>query len=90
LTYLGTGCIYEYDGDHPMGDSKKGFSEEDSPNFFGSQYSTVKGVTDQMIRHYRTTLNARIRMPITSQKNNRNFITKIASYKKKFILPLIL
>jgi len=36
LTYLGTGCIYEYDENHPMGDSNKGFSEDDAPNFFGS------------------------------------------------------
>ena len=27
-------------------------------------------------------LNLRIRMPITGEKNSRNFITKITSYKK--------
>lgn len=36
LTYLGTGCIFKYDGD-------KLFTEEDGPNFFGSSYSVVKG-----------------------------------------------
>ena len=47
--YIGTGCIYEYaspnDLSHP-------FTEEDSPNFFGSSYSTVKGATDLLIDAY--------------------------------------
>ena len=41
FTYLGTGCIFDYDDEH-----LDGFKEEDSPNFFGSSYSIVKGFTD--------------------------------------------
>ena len=74
LTYLGTGCIFTYD-------TKKIFSERDSPNFFGSAYSIVKGYTDSLMKLL-PVCNARIRMPITSEPNSRNFITKITQYEK--------
>lgn len=87
-TYLGTGCIFTYDEEHPEGDEKKGFSESSSPNFFASGYSTIKGFTDKMMGLFEdTTLNLRIRMPITSSKNPRNFITKITNYAKICSLP---
>lgn len=40
MTYYGTGCIFHYDDEHPIGG--KGFSEEDKPNFTGSYYSHTK------------------------------------------------
>jgi 3,5-epimerase/4-reductase len=83
FTYLGTGCIFEYDEDHPFGEAINGFSETSKPNFFGSSYSIVKGFTDQLMQFMSdTTLNVRIRMPITDEFNERNFITKITTYKK--------
>jgi len=86
-TYMGTGCIFQYDEKHPM-DSSVGFTEEDKPNFFGSGYSTVKGQTDLIMRSYSdTVLNCRIRMPITEYNNPRNFITKITSYDKICSIP---
>jgi len=81
-TYLGTGCIFKYDNNHPYEEEINGFNEEDSPNFFGSSYSVVKGFTDMMMHMYPNVLNLRIRMPITGSKNSRNFITKITNYKK--------
>lgn len=81
LTYLGTGCIFTYDEKHNQLDGY-GFTEHDKPNFFGSSYSIVKGFTDQMMKLLPNTLNVRIRMPITNEKNPRNFITKIVSYDK--------
>lgn len=78
FTYIGTGCIFEYDENHTQ---KIGFTEEETPNFFGSNYSIVKGFTD-MLMHQTNALNLRIRMPITSTNNSRNFITKILNYKK--------
>ena len=78
LTYLGTGCIFKYDDDHP-----DGFTEESLPNFFGSSYSIVKGFTDKLMHMYDdSVLNLRIRMPITGSENSRNFITKITNYAK--------
>jgi len=88
LTYLGTGCIFEYDSEHPFGLEENGFTEKDKPNFFGSSYSVVKGFTDRLM-HYleENVLNLRIRMPITSKTNSRNFITKITNYKKICNVP---
>uniref|UniRef100_A0A6C0KI61 NAD-dependent epimerase/dehydratase domain-containing protein n=1 Tax=viral metagenome TaxID=1070528 RepID=A0A6C0KI61_9ZZZZ len=77
-TYLGTGCIFEYDAEH----QDSGFKETDEPNFFGSSYSIVKGFTDQLMSLYQNTLNVRIRMPITAAVNDRDFITKIVRYEK--------
>lgn len=82
LTYLGTGCIFTYD------DGKKLFYEDDEPNFFGSSYSTVKGFTDRLMHElYPHVLNVRIRMPIHSVPNGRNFIDKLVSYKKICSIP---
>ena len=81
MTYMGTGCIFEYDGDHPQdseGARGNGFKEEDLPNFFGSSYSVVKGFTDRLMHLLEASvLNVRIRMPIVGEVHSRNFITKI-------------
>jgi len=80
-TYLGTGCIFKYDGPN-------GFDEEALPNFFGSSYSVVKGYTDQLMHLYEdSVLNLRIRMPITGNSHPRNFITKILNYDKVCSVP---
>lgn len=83
FTYLGTGCIFEYDSIHPFEQEINGFDEDALPNFFGSSYSIVKGFTDQLMHLVDdNVLNVRIRMPITDEFNNRNFITKITNYAK--------
>jgi dTDP-4-dehydrorhamnose reductase len=88
-TYLGTGCIFEYDKEHIkcqenlQEDNVKGFHENDQANFFGSSYSIVKGFTDKWMNINKDyVLNLRIRMPITDTYNKRNFITKITTYEK--------
>ena len=90
FTYLGTGCIFEYDEEHPFGQEVNGFTEQSRPNFFGSGYSIVKGFTDQLMNNQifeDTVLNLRIRMPITDEVNERNFITKITTYQKVCSIP---
>jgi nucleoside-diphosphate-sugar epimerase len=89
FTYLGTGCIFDYDDKHLFADDTKGFKEEDLPNFFGSSYSIVKGYTDRLMQllYNDSALNLRIRMPITDEINERNFITKITNYKKVCSIP---
>lgn len=77
MTYLGTGCIFNDDHQHP-----KGFYEYNRPNFFGSSYSIVKGFTDNLVKMYDHILNVRIRMPITAEPNDRDFITKLTKYSK--------
>jgi 3,5-epimerase/4-reductase len=89
LTYLGTGCIFEYENLESILSGEKEyykFNENDKPNFIGSSYSIVKGFTDQLM-HLTNVLNVRIRMPITSKANQRNFITKITSYDKICSIP---
>jgi len=89
-TYLGTGCIFQFDDSHPFGKEEKGFTEASLPNFFGSSYSVVKGFTDRMMHmdtYKNNVLNLRIRMPITGERNARNFITKIVNYEKVCSVP---
>ena len=87
-TYLGTGCIFKFDEEHPFGKEQNGFCEDSQPNFFGSSYSIVKGFTDKLMHLFEpNVLNLRIRMPITGEKNGRNFITKIATYPKVCSVP---
>jgi len=87
-TYLGTGCIFAYDESHAFGKAENGFNEDSLPNFFGSSYSVVKGYTDRLLHFFDdSVLNLRIRMPITGEKNPRNFITKIATYPKVCSVP---
>ena len=88
LTYLGTGCIFKFDKTHPFGKEVNGFNESSNPNFFGSSYSIVKGFTDRIMHLFNdSVLNLRIRMPITGEKNPRNFITKITTYEKICSVP---
>lgn len=87
LTYLGTGCLFHYDEEHKVGGEP--FHEDSPPNFFGSSYSTVKGFTDRIMHlmFTDTTLNCRIRMPITADNSPYNFITKIANYERVVNIP---
>lgn len=88
FTYLGTGCIFEYEeeGDKKI-DSDVGFTEEDIPNFTGSSYSIVKGFTDRLMHLFDNVLNLRIRMPINTENISRNFVTKITNYEKICSIP---
>ncbi len=76
-TYIGTGCIFNSDGLET--NSPQTFNEESLPNYFGSGYSVVKGFTDRLMKKFNV-LNLRIRMPISSKPNDRNFINKITKY----------
>jgi len=79
-TYLGTGCIFTND------ENNLSFNEASLPNFFGSGYSVVKGYTDRLMKEF-PVLNLRIRMPISSTSNDRNFINKIAKYEYICSIP---
>lgn len=81
FVYLGTGCIYTYTSE------KRVFTEDDIPNFYGSQYSTVKGYTDQVLRHFKNTLQLRIRMPLSKIVSTRSFIDKIVGYPNICSMP---
>ncbi|XP_047330107.1 trifunctional UDP-glucose 4,6-dehydratase/UDP-4-keto-6-deoxy-D-glucose 3,5-epimerase/UDP-4-keto-L-rhamnose-reductase RHM1-like [Impatiens glandulifera] len=82
-----TGCIFEYDANHPEG-SGIGFKEEDTPNFAGSFYSKTKAMVEELLKEYDNVCTLRVRMPISSDLSNpRNFITKISRYNKVVNIP---
>ncbi|KAF2302835.1 hypothetical protein GH714_008602 [Hevea brasiliensis] len=82
-----TGCIFEYDNEHPEG-SGIGFKEEDKPNFTGSFYSKTKAMVEDLLKEYENVCTLRVRMPISSDLSNpRNFITKISRYNKVVNIP---
>ncbi|CAA0808452.1 Trifunctional UDP-glucose 4-6-dehydratase/UDP-4-keto-6-deoxy-D-glucose 3-5-epimerase/UDP-4-keto-L-rhamnose-reductase RHM1 [Striga hermonthica] len=82
-----TGCIFEYDAEHPEG-SGIGFKEEDKPNFTGSFYSKTKAMVEELLKEYDNVCTLRVRMPISSDLSNpRNFITKISRYNKVVNIP---
>lgn len=78
FTYLGTGCIF-----YTKKDENKIYFEDDDPNFFGSKYSIVKGMTDiHMRKNSKVTLNVRIRMPISDEEHPKNLLCKLKKYKR--------
>ncbi|CAD5222176.1 unnamed protein product [Bursaphelenchus xylophilus] len=88
-TYVGTGYLFAYDEDHPIGG--KPFNENDTPTFFGNSYSVVKGYTDRMINsfYWPELINARITLPINFElSDERNLLSKILGYKQIFDIPV--
>lgn len=87
LTVFATGCIFEYDAQHPLG-SGKGFVEGEPPNFIGSYYSKTKAMVETLLTDFPNVCVLRVRMPISSDLSNpRNFVTKIAKYEKVVNIP---
>jgi len=85
VTNFATGCIFEYDDEHPMGG--KGFTEDDIPNFDQSFYSKTKALVEGLCRNYPNCLVLRVRMPISDDLEPRNFITKISKYERVVNVP---
>ena len=85
FTYMGTGCIYNYDEKHTT-KNFNGFEDDSKPNFMGSNYSIVKGFTNELMKNTNA-LVLRIRMPIVGKSDPRNFITKITKYEKICSIP---
>jgi 3,5-epimerase/4-reductase len=77
---LGSGCIYQGDNDG------KGWSETDEPNFTGSYYSQVKAWMNDILKDF-PVLQLRLRMPLDTNPEPRNFIYKIAHYPKVINIP---
>lgn len=85
FTYLGTGCIFKYDDEHPI--DGPGYKEEDIGNFIGNSYSVVKGFTDRLLRRFPNTLQCRIRLPVNYDADSRNLVAKLISLKKVLDTP---
>lgn len=64
-----------------------GFTELDPPNFQGSAYSTVKGVTDQLLQNFPNVLILRLRLPVMASPHPRNLLTKLLGYSTIVSIP---
>ncbi|KAG5748510.1 hypothetical protein H9Q72_008125 [Fusarium xylarioides] len=84
-TVFATGCIYQYDEEHPVGG--KGFKETDAPNFDGSFYSMTKAHVEPILASFDNILILRLRMPVSDDLNPRNFVTKISKYEFVVDIP---
>ncbi|KAL6075530.1 Bifunctional dTDP-4-dehydrorhamnose 3,5-epimerase/dTDP-4-dehydrorhamnose reductase, variant 3 [Balamuthia mandrillaris] len=85
LTNFASGCIYQYDEQHPIGGP--GFKETDTPNYSDSFYSTTKIITEQMLVNYSNVLILRLRMPVSDDLHPRSFLTKITRYERVVNVP---
>lgn len=86
LTNIGTGCIYNYDEQHPMY-SGIGFSETDIPNFQDAFYTKMKIILENYLQIYKNVLNLRFRLPIASDYHQRNLFVKLTRYQKVVNIP---
>jgi dTDP-4-dehydrorhamnose reductase len=50
-TVFATGCLFQYDEEHKMGEDGKGYMEDDEPTFKGSFYSLTKGLVEPVSCH---------------------------------------
>jgi len=81
ITHLGTGCVYDFDEQHPK-NSGRGFTEEDEANHYTSFYCSTKIYLEKLLLNYPNLLHLRVRMPLSHDFNPRNFIVKITSYER--------
>src|SRR5262245_13562458 len=75
LVHLSSGCIYEGDN------GRRGFAEDDPPNFTGSFYSRSKALADQAMAEF-PVLSLRLRMPFDGSTSDRNLLMKLRRYRK--------
>jgi len=73
--HVSSGCIYEGDN------NGKGFTEEDTPNFYGSFYSRTKIYSEQALKEFNP-LQLRVRIPIEGKSCSKNVINKLLNYDK--------
>ena len=76
---ISSGCVYS-------GDENYLFTENDTPNFYGSFYSRMRIVLENSLKEL-PVLYLRIRMPISYMSHPRNTINKIISYKRVISVP---
>ena len=76
LVQIDSGCVYKGDNEG------KGFNEEDEPNYFGSFYTRSKIIGQKLLKEFDNVLVLRIRFPVFSESNERNYLDKILKYNK--------
>jgi 3,5-epimerase/4-reductase len=72
LTCFGSGGIFESD---------KFYSENEEGNYKKNFYSESRIYLENIIKNYRNVLYLRINYPMSSNKSNKNLLTKLLTYK---------
>lgn len=90
--HVSSGCIYEGNRGNRSNKGNRrleaeGFTEEDSPNFFGSFYARTKAWADQMLKEFPNVLILRLRMPFDGSGSERNLIMKLRKYPRVLDVP---
>ncbi|MCO5566916.1 hypothetical protein L7F22_020600 [Adiantum nelumboides] len=87
LVNFASGCIYDYDGAHPMG-SGTGFAEREKPNYNGSFYSKTKAMVEELLKNFNNVCTLRVRLLVSSDLSNlRNAVSKMTRYPKVVNIP---
>ncbi len=76
LITLMSGCIFDSTEKNTI------FSDDDTPNFFGSLYSRNRIVTEGLLSIYSNICIVRIRMPVSSYMHKKSLINKLISYEE--------
>jgi dTDP-4-dehydrorhamnose reductase len=71
FAHFSSGCVYQ-------GNIEDVYAE---PNYFGSIYSTSKGISDSYLSR-EDCLLFRVRMPFTDKNESKNLLTKLTNYAK--------
>ncbi len=80
FVHISSGCIYTGDN------NGQGYSETDTPNYFGSFYSRSKIMAEELLKSY-SLLTLRLRMPVDKAPHGRNLITKLVKYQRVINVP---
>ena len=76
LTYLGTGCIFQFDNNHPFGQEINGFTENDKPNLAICRMNCDDGLHDKLNNYELTKLmnNHSTNLFLGAPKSGKTFI----------------
>jgi len=86
LIYIGSGCLFRYSDEHPVGSNP--FTEEDTPNYTWKLLFSCQGLHRQSHAPlHKCVLNVWMRLPVSWDASHRNLITKMISYKKILNVP---
>lgn len=87
LIHLSSGCLFDkYKQGFDAQDSKikeeEGWTEEDKPNFDGSDYVVSKRNGEEVLKNYERVSILRPRMPFNDKASEKNLLIKLAKYMK--------
>jgi|GEM_PF-838407 len=86
MTNISTGCVYNYDAQHPM-QSKKGFHEAEAPNLTTGVWRSTKLMLESLFKSYPHVLNLRIRMPVAADFSPDNTFVQLTKLPKVATIP---